>query len=538
VKAFEKGEHELGESLLHRFEEQVAKKIEIISESENYSRIQVDEFLPAYDPKEIDPLFLKLQLIHLYLQLNKQTKALPLLDEIKQYLDLKTPLKGVGGASLHVGVGYLPLALYRKYAYFKVQSHYNNAEIQELINYTEKYDSNGLPVLGMHLLEKGDISTAKQIVEIITKPEKNVDSYQWQQFTQEKGRVLRRLEDYEKANKLLTPKEEHSLKPFTHLDSMTGEVFMNLLYLGDIKAIHKELDTMMKNRFDFPYTQFLLNFITDDDPPKGVKQAIWLHTKNYLENRLLEGLNYCNSDQTVKPIYFKYMIINLQLLIKFDRIEEVKQLALRILASIQEIIEKDAPEEIIENIKILPLSQNPLKSDIFVDNLYRDKAKIQFFMVKNDYLTAYKSSGGEPILTIGQLVTVTKKWTHSRGKDNWKWLLNIPYMYESLIGIFTRLEEDKLAILCKNNCIMFHSLRMKAIQGEKTKEILDPNLSGNFLNYLKQDMRIYMKNRNYKDAKEILTIASEMITSIGVDRGSQGNEPIMTFLEILGLLSL
>lgn len=47
----------------------------------------------------------------------------------------------------------------------------------------------------------------------------------------------------------------------------------------------------------------------------------------------------------------------------------------------------------------------------------------------------------------------------------------------------------------------------------------------------------YMKNRNYQDAKEILTIAADIITLNGANREPQDNEsPINAFLSIFGLL--
>jgi len=347
----------------------------------------------------------------------------------------------------------------------------------------------------------------------------------WNQYYQEKAKILRKIEAVDESSRLIENKFEASKKDPERWRFDANQLDQ-CLFLGDKAKVQEIIDIGIINLYNvlttIPFT--FVSPLMKDKPPKGVKQEIWIFSRNYLKEKLLEIVT--SFDPEKQPtLQFDYLVEVLKFLINLNAIATVRETSIKIIATIQEAISSLAPIDLKRDIDFISVEILPWNYYMLLD-LTISRSNLVFVITRADYWDYYKSTGKNAEIKYDQFDSLYKKWFReyrTGNPSNLHLYINIPYVYDSMIEIFEKMGEDNIASLCQQNVEIFRKARLNKAQKVPSSGKEDREWYGNLLTLIEIEIEEFMKIRDYITAKKRFNQAFELLEPERVQKDDQGD---------------
>ncbi|MFX0050927.1 MAG: tetratricopeptide repeat protein [Candidatus Hodarchaeota archaeon] len=530
-KEFNEGNLERLELLLNKFEKNIHDQISL-------KQAELDQFghHPPHSPfaADFDPtinqLVILTELAYVYLEVNKLDKAVSIIKDIEDYLTKNNLFQEFFKSAQPAP---LPLQLLRRYFTLKVKLGITKKDIEKIISLLEENDPNGLIVLGVLLADEGHLDSAKQIYHQLTslKPEKTSS---WRYFYQRKVQILRKLKEFDKANKFMTNILDSFQNDQERWDS-TFNLVDHYLYLGNVEEINKTIDFGISKINDIlaPFYVSYVKSLSQDIPPLGVKQEVWLESRNYLKVKLLELISTLDPlDQT--PLSYDSLVDVLKTLIKLQETTIVRNICLKVINTLQVAIETLAPLELRQKIEFSSVD--------YISWEYLKFLELAFYYPKDlispDFWEYYKSSGESLEQTYSQFSSTYKRWFREYQEGNkvdTVLYISIPHVYESLVEILGQIGEKDLSIMCQKNVDYFQKARMHKVLSVQFSGKVERHCYSTLFWRIKRKLEELLKKGNYSVAKDYYDRAFKLLDQAGI---KNGNHVFSDFNDMFGFLAI
>ena len=512
ITAYNEENHPKVQSLLNEFEIKIQDLIKMISSQKDQIPPQHQiQKLPGgiirFDP-EVNRLLILTELADVYIKINRHEEANQILEEIQEYLNqnadqLKDSIKTV-----------MPIPpifqLFRRYAILRIQLGCLDEEIEDLIATAKDYDPGGLTVLGMTLAEQGNVDAASRIYNLVANGSQGVTS--WNHYYREKAKILYELGERDKLKDLLELTFEGS-KSDSERWRFDARQLTHCLFLEDREKIQETIEVGLKE-LSSPISRSPFSFVrplVQDSPPLGVTREIWTFARNLLKEKLLELVANFNPQESV--LRYRDLADVLRFLTKLNETDFVRNTLLKIVSTLQEAIRRLAPPDLINDIGFVSVDYSPWDFNQFL-MLTISRSNLVFVSTRADYWDYYKSPDKTVEIYYDQFDSLYNRWFReyrAGNPNNLHLLLNVPYVYASLIDIFEDLEDDSLISLCQTNVDILRDTRLKGVQLESSSGKMDRTWYANLLTLIKTDLGALMAAQEYLLAKERFFQAFELL---------------------------
>ena len=488
IKEYKEGNIQKSDELTTQFEEFLMNAIDKIPSTPT-ARFS---HLPQVDEKEVTRLEMLTDLANIYLDINKREKASKILEEIKEFFKVND-IRLLG---FHYGDR--PFMLFHEFLGLIAKSRFESKELSKWINYTHQVAPTRLALLGVLLFKYGNIPAAQSVLDLILFPAKKDFSPMESLYYETKSKILQKTGEDEEAKKVLKliGKDSPKFGNTSVIRSMGN--LGKLLSVGDQEKIQEEILSGLR-KMD-PFGRSSLKALIKDELPGEIDIEIWNHARSFLDSQL----------QNVSKILelqgaqwrFEGLMSFITILVELDKKSIAKNYCLVLLSTIQDAIESLASEEVIKELEFIPVKEQPLDyQNLFaaaVRNIYR------LIYVVRDYWDHYKTTQNDPEIHITQLDSLYIKWIRESNKgelQNIRLFVTIPYLYESLLGIFLSLEDIDLSLLCQHNLEALRKMRVKQAIQESSSDKLNSDWYLNLSALAEREDESLMNNHDFKTAR-------------------------------------